>query len=65
MPDLEIIYIYIYTCHVTQFVFKENGKWEGLKQESGIIRLKCYKDHTGCCMTDESEENPTGGRNTC
>lgn len=47
-----------HACRVTQFIFKENGKWGCLKQGSKIIRLKCYKDHTGCYVTDESEGKP-------
>lgn len=37
---------------------------DDLEQESGI-RLKCQKDHIGCHVTNELEENPIGGRSTC
>ena len=49
------VYIHnmLYGLHLRKM--ESNG---GLKQESGKIRLKCYKDHTGCCVTDELEENP-------
>lgn len=45
--------LYIYAMSHS-LCLRKMEKWGGLKQESGIIRLKFYKDHTGCCMTGKS-----------